>query len=153
MNTNLIINTLATKNNGAFFRISYCTDLPLCAAAKRTGITAIKFTVATVRKGIAYDNMKSVQAKVEQGKELTHELPFGVWRAGYEGLIIDHKEKSYLRLYSSPNKTNSKYILNGVEVTKEQMINSGVVQKSYWNKSSIKPDCISVSCANIQEIW
>ena len=152
MNTNFIINTLATKNNGAFFRISYCTDLPLCAAAKRTGITAIKFTVATVRKGIAYDNMKSVQAKVEQGKELTHELPWGSWKVGSEGLIIEHKEKTYLRLYSSPNKSKSKFFLNGVEVTKEQMKNANVVQNSYWNKPDTIPDCITVNTANVQEI-
>ena len=152
MNTNFIINTLATKNNGAFFRISYCTDLPLTASAKRTGITAIKLTVSTVRKGIAYDNMKSVQAKVEQGKELTHILPWGSWKSGYKGLIIEHKEKTYLRLYSSPNKSKSKYFLNGVEVTKEQMKNANVVQNSYWNKPDTIPDCITVNTANVQEI-
>ncbi len=153
MNTNLIINTLSRKNNGAFFRISYCTDLPLTAASKRAGITAIKFTTATVRKGINYENMKSVQMKVEhEGKVLTHELPWGEWRKNFEGLIIDHKEKTYLRLYSSPNATKSKYILNGIEVTKEQMIASGAVQKSYWNKPASQPDCITVNCANIQEI-
>lgn len=153
MNTNLLINTLNTKQNGSFFKIAYFTDLPITAKAKREGITAIKYTVATARKEIDYDKMKSVQAKVEQGKVLTHELPWGVWQRGHEGLIIEHKEKTYLRLYSSPNKTKSEYFLNGTAVTREQMKMAGVVQNSYWNKPDSIPDCITVNTANIQTIY
>ena len=55
-------------------------------------------------------------------------------------------------MYSSPNKSKSKFFLNGVEVTKEQMKNANVVQNSYWNKPDTIPDCITVNTANVQEI-
>lgn len=153
MNTNLLINTLGAKNNGAFFKIFYITDVSISAQAKRDGNVVIKCTTATVRKEINYDKMKSVQAKVAQGKVLTHKLPFGNWAEGHEGLLIEHKGKTYVRLYNSPNKPKSDYFLNGRPIEKEKLKNMGIVLNSYWNKSSSVPDCITVNVANIQEIY
>ena len=152
MNTNYLINSLSKKNNGAFFKISYITDVPMTAQAKRDGNVVIKYTTTTVRKEIDYDKMKSVQAKVEQGKVLTHELPWGHWMAGHEGLLIEHKDKIYVRLYNSPNKPKSDFFLNGKLIEKEKLKTLGLVLNSYWNKNEAF-DCITVNTGNIQEIF
>ena len=78
MNTNMIINKLSTKRNGQFFNISYVSDLPMTAKAKREGIVALKITKATVRKGISYKNMKSVQERLGDRINEPLELPWGI---------------------------------------------------------------------------
>lgn len=152
MNTNMIINKLSTKRNGQFFNISYVSDLPMTAKAKREGIIALKITKATVRKGISYKNMKSVQEKLGNRINEPLELPWGIWVPEHKGLLIEHKGKTYLRLYNSPNKNKSVYLVNGKEVPLDELKSMGIVQNSYWNKTG-KPDCLTVNTANIEEIF
>ena len=155
MTTDMIIKKLATKQNGAFFKIRWATEIPLTAAAKRMGITAYKLTEATCRKGISYQNQKSVQAKVEEGKILTHELPWGQWHPEYAGLVIQHKGKDYIRLYMGPNKSKATYILNGAICTYDDLKNSGYVLKSWFTKaeSGEKPDALTLKSESIQMIF
>lgn len=83
MNTNMIINKLSTKRNGQFFNISYVSDLPMTAKAKREGIVALKITKATVRKGISYKNMKSVQERLGDRINEPLDLP---WEVGFPNI-------------------------------------------------------------------
>lgn len=152
MNTNMIINKLSTKRNGQFFNISYVSDLPMTAKAKREGIVALKITKATVRKGISYKNMKSVQERLGDRINEPLDLPWGSWVPEHKGLLIEHKGKTYLRLYSSPNKNKSVYLVNGKEISLDELKSMGIVQNSYWNKTG-KPDCLTVNTANIEEIF
>ena len=152
MNTNMIINKLSTKRNGQFFNISYVSDLPMTAKAKREGIVALKITKATVRKGISYKNMKSVQERLGDRINEPLDLPWGSWVPEHRGLLIERKGKTYLRLYSSPNKNKSVYLVNGKEVSLDELKSMGIVQNSYWNKTG-KPDCLTVNTANIEEIF
>ena len=152
MNTNMIINKLSTKRNGQFFNISYVSDLPMTAKAKREGIVALKITKATVRKGISYKNMKSVQERLGDRINEPLDLPWGSWIPEHKGLLIGHKGKTYLRLYNSPNKNKSVYLVNGKEVSLDELKAMGIVQNSYWNKTG-KPDCLTVNTANIEEIF
>lgn len=152
MNTNMIINKLSTKRNGQFFNISYVSDLPMTAKAKREGIVALKITKATVRKGISYKNMKSVQERLGDRINEHLELPWGSWVPEHRGLLIEHKGKTYLRLYNSPNKNKSVYLVNGKEVSLDELKSMGIVQNSYWNKTG-KPDCLTVNTANIEKIF
>lgn len=154
MNTSMIIDTLSRKQNGSFFKIRLVSDVKLNAEAKRNGVVAYKISDMTVRKGIDYKNQKCVKEKVEAGKVLTHELPFGEWAKGYEGLVIEHKGNKYIRLYSTPNKASVKYVLNGREVSFDDLKKSGLVLNSYFSDSrKEKPDCMTVKAENIQEIW
>ena len=152
MNTSMIINKLSTKRNGQFFNISYVSDLPMTAKAKREGIVALKITKATVRKGISYKNMKSVQERLGDRINEPLDLPWGSWVPEHRGLLIEHKGKTYLRLYNSPNKNKSVYLVNGKEVSLDELKSMGIVQNSYWNKTG-KPDCLTVNTANIEEIF
>lgn len=74
MNKNMLIAKLQNKNRGQWFTLSWISDLPVKAMYKRDGVVVNKRTTATVRFGINYANMASVQAKVEQGYELKHDL-------------------------------------------------------------------------------
>lgn len=155
MNTNYMIAKLATKKNGQFFKASYVSDLPMTAAAKRNGVIALKYTTGTFRKGLNYNNLKSVQQKRMDGTlpSTPEKLPWGSWDARWPGLVIEHKDKLYVRFYSSPNRPKSTYYLNGKPISKEELMALGVVQNSYWKKGDTAPDCITVNIANIQEIF
>lgn len=151
MNTNTIIDKLNTKRNGSWFLITWESDLPLVASAKKAGVTGYKRVTAQCRKGINYTHIKSVQKK--HGLEYKAEqLPWGNWKEGREGLIIEHKNNDYLRLYYGPNKSKVEYYLNGRKVTREELYNSGMVQKSYF-KAKEKSECISVKTNNIVKIY
>ena len=153
MNKETLIKTLAKKNSGSWFNITWKSDLPLLKAAKDQNVTAYKMTSAQCRKEISYAAQKSVQAKVQRGYQLTHELPWGKWVEGYEGLLIENKGINYVRLYFGPNKSETKYYLNGKEVTYNDLKESGMIQNGYFNKkSSERPDCITVKVDNIQVI-
>lgn len=153
MNKSMIIDALNQKKNGAFFSVRLVSDVKLTAAAKKSGITAYKVTDMTARKGIDYKAQKSVQAKVDAGKVLTHELPWGNWIEGLEGVMLEHKGATYVRLYSAPNKATCRYYLNGKKVTLEELKDSGYVLNSYFNKSGEKPDAMTVRIENVQKIW
>lgn len=113
----------------------------------------------TVRYGINYSNMKSVIQKTATGQiERTHELPWGKWMEGYEGILIEHTNKKgekniYLRVYTSPNKTLVSYFLNGSPITKEKLKSLGYVSESVWNKNPDDVDCFTLNVTNITDIY
>lgn len=159
MNTNLLIYKLSTKRNGQFFKMSWCTDVKLTSKAANEGHVVLKYTVTTVRKGIRYGNMKKVKEKVQNNPNYvqTHELSWGNWKPGYEGLIIEHtnkegKYKEYVRLYSTPNKPKTYFLLDNKPISKEKLMATGYVRPSYWNSTETS-ECYTVSIANIQSIW
>lgn len=151
MTTERIAAILNSKTNGSWFNMEWNSELPITADAKRRGTVAYKTTSAQVRKGIAYANQKSVRQKVENGKILTHELPWGKWKDGKEGLFIEHKGTDYVRLYFGPNGTKTHYFVDGVEVTYEELRKMAIVKDSYF-KPKEKADCITVKCSNINII-
>ena len=162
MYTSEIINALNTKQNGQFFKIQYATDAKV--SAKHKNHKVVKVTTATARKGITYKNLKTVkarlQAKVDNG-EMTYDemvnykptLSWGAWKSGYEGLILEHKGKDYLRLYTSPNKSKVRWFVDGVEMTKDEVKATGYVLDSYWNGTAKDRDCYDIKVENIQAIF
>lgn len=156
MNTNLIIANLKKIRKGQWFYCAFTSDLPLTAAAKREGYVAYKRTACTVRYGINYTNINTVkerfQLKANMGETVSHALPWGQWKPGYEGILIEHKNNDYLRVYTSPNPFKSQYFVNGVPITKEGLMTLGIIQKSYWNKKDEKPEALTLKTANIEAI-
>jgi len=150
-----LVKTCNSKGNGQFMGIEYQGDLfgKVSASAKKNGIYSVtKITKAVVRKGIDYDNQKSVQEKVENGKVLTHELPWGEWSDIEEekDLIIYHKGKTYVRLYFGTNegisKPKTEYFVNGILTAYEDL--KAIMQGSFF-KDSEKPDCITLNIENV----
>lgn len=159
MNINMLISKLNKKNKGQWFKAVWVSDVPVKAAYKRKGIIVNKMSYGTVRYGINYSNMKSVIQKTVTGQiERTHELPWGKWMEGYEGILIEHTNKKgekniYLRVYTSPNKTLVSYFLNGSPITKEKLKSLGYVQESVWNKNPDDVDCFTLNVTNITDIY
>lgn len=162
-----LLKILETRNNGSFIKIHWISDLgnKQAAKSKDNGDIIQKDTITTIRKGIEYTNIKTVrEALIKKGQYeivdpqtgkievISKSLPWGNWVDGYEGLLIENKGEVYVRLYTSPNKPNSKYFLNGKEISKDELKELGIMQKSYWNKSE-PTDCMTVKIKNIKEIY
>jgi hypothetical protein len=155
MNTNLLLMKLSTKRNGQYFNMVWASDVKMTASARKQGQQAVKIVTSTVRKGIKYSNMKSVRLDARENGDnsstiITNSLPWGSWKPGNEGLLIEHNNTNYLRVYSSPNKPKSIYFLNGKEISKADLKAKNIVLDSYW--STNLPACFTVKVENIAEV-
>lgn len=158
MELNNIINKLNKQHKGTFVRIGWKSNIE-SAKARNAGIQVVKETDALVRWGIQYDHLKRVQA-LKAEKAASGE-PTKVVKPWYKHLeqnpyIIQHlsdETKTYLQLYTVNNKKSMKikYYINGVEMTKQQVVDSGYVNASEWNP---KQECLimNIPTANIRYI-
>lgn len=153
MNTNLILQSLKSINKGTWFNLAYTSDLPLTAQAKRDGFVVYKRTTMTARWGINYKNISTVKERFEDKADVKHELSWGQWVPGHEGTLLEHKGTKYLRVYTSPNKGQTEFFVNGKPITKEGLMTLGIIQKSYWNRKGPAPECMSIKVENIENIW
>lgn len=110
-----ILAKLAQVKKGRYINFTKIKDL---------GNGIIKESDMVIRLGVAYANMK-INANRETGP-----LPWGKWVEGLENLVVEHKGKYYLRI-TSTNPANpgsgadviaTRYLLNGQEISKEQVI-------------------------------
>ena len=158
MELNKIISRLNKQHKGTFIRIGWKSNIE-SAKARNAGIEVIKETDATVRWGIRYDNLKRVKT-IKAEKAAAGEQPKEV-KPWYKHLeqnpyIIQHlsdASKTYLQLYTVNNKKtmSSKYYINGIEATKQQVIDSGYVNASEWTP---KQECLimNIPTANIRYV-
>lgn len=144
-----LLSALASKRNGSFFSCAWERQLK---TKKGVNSNITKQVTATVRKGIDRRNM----AKFKNGLEVYRNspLPWGQWKRGQEGLIIEYTnkkgvEKNYVRFYTTVNKPKIQYFVDGREVPKECIMN--LVQKSELTHENIV-DCFVVDVHNIKYI-
>lgn len=158
MNTNLVLQSLKKIRRGQWFKLSYTSDVPLTAKAKREGFVVYKRTQTTARYGVSYSNINSVkqrfELKAQMGEPIPdkHELPWGAWATGYEGIMIEHKNQNYLRIYTTPNSFKSQFFVNGEPISKEGLMALNIVQPSYFKKPEQKPDALTIKMENIEKI-
>lgn len=150
------INELLTKQHkGTFVRIGWTSNIE-SAKARNAGISVVKETDATVRWGVIYDHLKRVkEIKATTQPSTANYKP---WYKHIEGCphIIEHlsdPSKTYLQLFTI-NKKNSmkaRYYINGVEKTKQEVIDSGYVNNSEW---APKGECLimNIPTSNIRFI-
>lgn len=135
---------------GQFFSIEYSKELPLLKMYDGDNIV-VKFSRATVRMGIKYDNVRAVAEKRRTG-ELPQEnqgLSWGVW--DIPGYTIVHKSNIYLRVYPvKGNPTESIYYVNGVK--KNEEVARLLCLKSAFSSSKIQPDTYAINIENIERI-
>lgn len=153
-----IISKLSKQHKGTFVRIGWKSNIE-SAKARNAGISVVKETDATVRWGVRYDNLKRVK-EIKAEKAAIGEQPKEV-KPWYKHLeqspyIVQHlsdESKTYLQLYTVHNKKlmKTKYYINGIEMTKQQVIDSGYVNASEW---SPKQECLimNIPTANIRYI-
>ena len=150
------INELLTKRHkGTFVRIGWKSNIE-SAAARKSGVQVIKQTDATVRWGVAYDRLKRVkEIKATAQPSTTTHKPWYKHVEGSAHIIENLKDssKTYLQIFpiNKKNSICSKYYINGVEKTKQEVIDSGYVNNSEWNS---KGECLvmSIPTTNIRFI-
>lgn len=164
---------LSKINNGRFFKASWSSEVPVKKEYENRYVVT-KVTISTVRKGIQYTNTKAYKDKLFKRMSIEcagndfltptefekkygngNSLPWGRWLV--PNLLIEHTNKNgeyniYLRLYSTINKPESRYYLNGKEISKEGLYNMGIVREGYWNKKGIEDGIFTVNIANILSI-
>lgn len=109
-----ILTKLAEAKKGRYINLTKAKDL---------GQGIVKESDMVIRLGVSYANMQ-----INENKQ-TGSLPWGKWVEGLENLVIEHKENYYLRITSTdPANPESgadviatRYLMNGVEVTKQEV--------------------------------
>lgn len=162
-----ILAKLKTIPNGRFFKMEWETYVPV--AKKYEKIYTVKKRVSsTVRKGIQYTNTKKYKEKVSRTEQVLKEigieaqqvhdkltkLPWGQWLI--PNLLIEHINKSgkynlYLRVYTTTNKPEVDYYVNGRYVSQTKLKEMGIINNSYWNKS-LEDGVFTINTDNIISI-
>ena len=147
-----VLKAVDSIKKGSFTRIVYSSEPTLSAAGKKAGVNVTKFTEKTVRIGVKYANMQAVKdtdaARTEPKKEVT---PWYHWEI--EDILAKHNNKdAYYLAFSYVNEghnTRTQYFLNGVEVTKEELRESGYVIPSYFKEDKDLPVTQRINIDNI----
>ena len=136
--------------NGCFTSIKWQSDVDLKASFKGV-YDAKKVSEGVARLGVNYGHIAQVK---ERGKE-PQSLPYGSWHEGKENLIIDHNGGYQLRMAKTGNnkqKPKTIYLLDGKEISKEQLVEMGIAVPSYWNKGGIESPVFNVKLENVMRI-
>lgn len=89
------------------------------------GLTLVKESNGVIRMGVAYSNLAQNKEKVTQG------LPYGEFEI--QNILIKTKNGYQVRVYPSQSEshhTATKYTYGGVEYTKKQLLEMGVLKES-----------------------
>lgn len=143
MKETAIKNILKKIHKGSFTRIAYVSEPALKAAAKRNGIVIHKYTEKTIRVGVAYDRIERVRKKKLASTDTTKErTPWCHWEV--PNMIAKHNTKDSLYLsFANVHKgahTKTKWFLNGIETSFEDIVASKYILPSYFNSSEDFPD-------------
>lgn len=115
-------------------------------------IQVIKISQAVVRFGVQYDNLSKVQEKRENGTlpQENQGLNGMEWIL-YPYILKNKNNNEFLRVYTVPNcKIESKYYLNGNEITKEEA--QEYCTKANFSSNNTPLDCFNVKIENILEL-
>ena len=120
-----------TTKKGTFVRIEYEKEIE-CTNGKDV---ILKRTIAVVRMGISYSNLKSVKSQIETSNKKVGGLPWGEWEQGFENYIINHTKngnhREYLRVYTTNNhKPKSTYTINGKSITIDELREKELIKES-----------------------
>ena len=136
-------------NKGSFRTIETCKTLKTKKAFGDKSI--MKVSRMTGRFGVDYNHISKVQEKRESG-QLPKEpgsLPWGEWIQGEEGYLIEHKGNIYVRIATSPNKSRTTYLVNGIPTDAETV--KSMCLASEFPKGE-KPDVMTIRASNIVNI-
>ena len=135
------IEKMQIKRNGAFIKLRWRRQLPVYKKFEGQYVVE-KVVESTIRKGLKPNNVKGQ-------KEVNGKLPWGQWKKGYEGFIIEHNNRNYARIFFSPNKPKAIYYINGIEIDKEKLKAMKIVTASGWSEID---DTQKFFCLNIDTI-
>ena len=148
-----ILKALDSKQNGSYFKIQYMTDINNKVSAVFRGHNVTKLTTMSVRKGIYYENLKSVKQARTENENIRSYTP---WYSHIDKMLLKHntKEQYYVALF--PNvfgKPQTIYMFDGMPITKKELQNKGVMQRSYWKQSERAPTMITLGLDKIVQVY
>lgn len=148
MKMNELMKVIEAYKGGTWISIEWQKSLKT-----RKGVedTIVKKTSAVLRMGVTYDHKASVIKKRENGElpEVNQGLPYGTWHLF--PYLIEYKGSYQLRVTTTDStKYNTKYYLNGKEVTKDDI--ASMVLKSEITSSRDKPEVFNIKVENILNI-
>ena len=149
-----ILKDLDAKQNGSYFKIQYMTDINSKVSAAFRGHNVTKLTTMSVRKGVSYENLKSVKQARMENDDIRRE--YTPWYSHIDKMLLKHntKEQYYVALF--PNvfgKPQTIYMFDGMPISKQELQNKGVMQPSYWKKTETTPTMITLRLDKIVQVY
>lgn len=149
-----ILKALDSKRNGAYFKIQYMTDCNQKVSAAYKGNNVTKLTKISVRKGISYDNLKSVIAERNNPDYIPSTKQ--QWYHHLDKMLCksNKEDKYYVMLF--PNiygKAKTIYMLNGMPISKKELQEKGIMQNSFWTQKEGKKRCFTLGLDKIIDIY
>lgn len=128
---------LENRRKGTIISVEYKSEPTLNAVAKKLGIKVEKHTITTGRFGVNYSNIKAVKEQRELDKQngVVRQQKTIWWNWLDNNTIKEHTTNGnkYLTITTSKlAKPKVKYLLNGVEITKEELQAKNIIINSYW---------------------
>lgn len=149
MNLDEIKTAIHSHNKGSFTTIETCKTLKTKKAYADKSI--VKVSRMTGRFGCSFENLKSTKIGRENGSipKNNSGLPYGNWVKGWEGYLIEHKGIFYVRVASSPNKSKTIYLVNGVPTGEDIVRNMCLASEFHKGE---KPAVFNIKADNIVNI-
>lgn len=136
-----VYEALKGYQKGSYIRVGFQSYLGT-SAAKKSGYDIKKVTKTTGRIGIHYGNIASVKARKEQESQ-EEKKPYTIWFKHVEGHpeIVEHLKdatRKYLQIFAVKPFAypKVKYFLNGAEISKEELAQTGLCTQSDLAPSS-----------------
>lgn len=134
-----VLQELQTRKKGTIISVEYKSNPTLNAVAKKSGITLEKYTTTTGRFGVNYNNIKAVKEQRELDKQngVVRQQKTIWWNWLNNNTIKEHtiNGNKYLTITTSKlAKPKVKYVLNGKEISKEELQKQNIVINSYWSE-------------------
>ena len=151
-----IMSTVKNIPGGRMVRIGYRTEIPLRAEFKKSGMIAYKLSETTVRVGVNYEHIRSVQVAKALGELSGGYQKTSHWVIPNRVLVHNENNTHYLSVASIPNAaTKTKYILidmtgKEMEVDKQYLV--PLATKAFSTVSGSKPAKYNVRFENIYRI-
>ena len=148
-----ILKALDSKQNGSYFKIQYMTDINSKVSAAFRGHNVTKLTTMSVRKGVSYENLKSVKISRMENNDIRSYTP---WYSHIDKMLLKHNTKDQYYVALFPNvfgKPQTIYMFDGMPITKKELQNKGVMQLSYWKQSEKTPTMITLGLDKIIQVY
>lgn len=140
---NDIFSLVDSLHKGTFGMVFETSTEPKMRKTNNPFYGRVRKVSRVVNSALGYDYETYVNARLERA-DLPSEfkaspLPWGEWVEGYEGIVISHKGKTYLRMTILPNTTaKPTYMVDGRVATDEELavIKTFLQEPSYSNKQA-----------------
>ena len=145
-----MIETLRSRK-GQFVRIEYTTTTEPAAAHKGRSLT--KRTTMTVRTGVEFGNLASVQLAIASGQRgEVQPLAWGEW--AIHPWLITHKGAEYLRVTIDgvPQSARSTYMVDGAEVSRDVYLSMLTPSRRAAILDGDRPEVLTIKVENIHTL-